>query len=523
MGKWQKGKSGNPKGRYIADSEEELEQAARDLNLKETEGLVLEDKRESSALRLAWTIGRLEYKLSPLQRDIRSGWQMSKKLSRQYLMHIGRQTGKTFTLNTIAIEYCLQNPGCTVVVVAPVEKKLASFIRGILNAILHDCPPDLMPRRLDQKNQLVFANGSIIHYFGATHDNHNAIRGLGSVSFLVLDEAGFFSNLMELVAVVSPMLLRANGFLVFSSSSPESVDHPFVALIEQAKLEGWYVFHPTWDDKTIAPEALDGLAKLLGGKDSSKWRREVGCELIVEKTKQVLPEWDSAKYVYSIPRTIVYKFYHHFVSFDPGFKDPASVTFGTYLYGAGILYIEDEIVIPGRDITIDKMAAKIQAKVVELWAGTDRVSYWADPSNQTILDEMGKKYKLFFNWTAKDKKEQSLESLRAFISQARLVLDPKCIIHKTMFENTIWKSDHRDFERSASGFHGDCVDSTLYLYRNLRYDNPIPNLSGVNFEDTFVRSMEKTDENKAIGEWISAGLDDAMQQHDDGIDQGEYD
>ena len=475
-----------------------------------------------SKVRVAWIAGRLRYKLSPLQRDIKDWLALTLPRFNEALLHIGRQTGKTFLLNVVSIEQCIQKPHTVLVYIAPVERKLSAFIKPVLDTILRDCSDDLKPIYLEAKNQLVFSNGSIIHYFGSHNDNHNSIRGLGSVSFLVLDEAGFFSNLPELIAVVSPMLLRTKGSLVFSSSSPESVDHPFVALIEQAKMEGWYIIHPTTDDKTLGQEELDSLARLLGGKDSTKYRREVNCELVVEKTKQVLPEWDSNKYVYEIIRSPVYKFFNHFVAFDPGFKDPSSVSFGTYLFGTGTLYIEDEIVIPGRDITIDKLASLIQAKVVELWPGSERVTYWADPSNQTVLDEMGKKYKLYWNWTAKDKKRQYLEALRAFIGQGSLVLSPKCTIHKTMFENTIWKEDHAEFERSASGFHGDCIDSTLYMYRNLITTNPVPPLNAIDLENNFIKSIDKLDEKKAIGEWISSGLDDAMQRDTTGEDQGSY-
>jgi hypothetical protein len=473
-------------------------------------------------IRLAWTIGRLRYKLSPLQRDVKDWLTETLPKFNEALLHIGRQTGKTFLLNTTAIEYAIQHRNSTIVYIAPVEKKLSSFIKGVLDTILRDCPDDLRPERLEAKNQLVFSNGSVIHYFGSSNDSHNNIRGLGSVSLLVLDEAGFFSNLSELIAVVSPMLLRTKGSLVFSSSSPEAVDHPFVALIEQAKMEGWYILHPTWDDKTVTEEQLDILARQLGGKDSTKYRREVGCELVVEKTKQVLPEWDSSKYVYEIVRSPVYKFFHHFVAFDPGFKDPSSVSFGTYLFGSSVLYIEDEIVIPGRDITIDHLSARIQAKVAELWPGSERITYWADPSNQTVLDEMGKKYKLYWNWTAKDKKRQYLEALRAAIGQGSIVLNPRCVIHKTMFENTIWKDDHSEFERSASGFHGDCIDSILYMYRNMITDNPIPPLNAIDLENQFIKSIRDMDENKKVGEWISSGLDDAMQEDTTGQDQGSY-
>lgn len=478
---------------------------------------------QQEAIHLAWTIGRLTYKLKPLQRQIRAVWEKTKEYSHQFLGHIGRQTGKTFLWNVTACELAIQHPGSTIVVIAPVERKLAAFIKPVLATILADCPDELRPEYLEAKNQLVFPNGSIVHYFGSHNDNYNAIRGLGSVHFVLIDEAGFISHLLELIGVVAPMLLRTKGYLVLSSSSPESPDHPFVTLIEQAKMEKWYVLHPTWDDKTVTADDLNTLAKLLGGKDSTRYRREVGCELIVEKTKQALPEWDSRKYVYHIPRSAVYKFFNHFVCFDPGFKDPSAVSFGTYLFGIGALYIEAEIVIPGKDITIDKLSAMIQAKVVELWPGSDRITYWADPSNQTVLDEMGKKYHLYWNWTAKDKKRQYLEALRAFIGQGGIVLDPSCIIHKAMFENTIWKDDHSEFERSASGFHGDCIDTTLYMYRNLVTTNPVPSLNGLDLENDFIRSQQRMDETKAVGEWIGAGLDDAMRQDGTGTDQGEYD
>lgn len=218
------------------------------------------------------------------------------------------------------------------------------------------------------------------------------------------------------------MLLRANGNVIYSSSSPESPDHPFCALIERAILGNWYFKAATWEDETISTEALDSLATRLGGKDSTRYRREVGCELIVEKTRQALPEWDSNTMVREIKPDVNYRFFHHFVSFDPGFKDPASVTFGTYLFGYGKLYIEDEIVIPGRDITPDAMAEKIKAKVKELWGSSERISYWADPENQTILDIFAQKYKLYFAWTAKDKKRQYIEQMRTFIKKRKFNL-----------------------------------------------------------------------------------------------------
>lgn len=444
-------------------------------------------------------MGRLTYKLKPIQRRIKDVWEKSKSISHQFVGHIGRQTGKTYLWNVIAIELALRNSGANIVVVAPVEKKLASFIKPILNTILADCPLTDAPEYLEAKNQLVFSNGAVVHYFGSHNDNYNAIRGLGSVNFILIDEAGFVRHLDELVAVVAPMLLRTNGFLVYSSSSPETLDHRFWALVDQAMFEGWYLKLKTSEDETVTEETLDTLAKLLGGKESSRYRREVLCERIVEKTKQVLPEWDSTKYV--VPEIIVeqmrndpnYFYFNHIVSFDPGHggSDPNCVTFGTYLFGSACFLIEDELIIAGRDITTDKLVFLINEKVKKLWGNSQRIQYWADPSNQTLLNDMAKLHNMPFAWTAKDKKELALESMRTGISQGGLLLSEKCVAHKMMFENTIWNEAHNDFEHSIAGYHGDAIDSTLYAYRNLNRENPLPAVPPLNWQKYFINPTQK--------------------------------
>ena len=66
---------------------------------------------EAEIIRGCWTIGRLRYKLKPLQREIRDFWELTKAYSHQFLGLIGRQTGKTFLWNVTACELAIQNPG----------------------------------------------------------------------------------------------------------------------------------------------------------------------------------------------------------------------------------------------------------------------------------------------------------------------------------------------------------------------------------------------------------------------------
>ena len=87
--------------------------------------------------------------------------------------------------------------------------------------------------------------------------------------------------------------------------------------------------------------------------------------------------------------------------------------------------------------------------------------------------------------------QQDIEDLRTFIQDGRLILDPKCVVHKLMFENTIWDKTHKDYERSNSGYHGDCVDTALYIFRNLDFTCPLPAVATYNPETHFIAPENK--------------------------------
>lgn len=83
-----------------------------------------------------------------------------------------------------------------------------------------------------------------------------------------------------------------------------------------------------------------------------------------------------------------------------------------------------------------------------------------------------------------------------------------------MFETTLWKKDWSEFERSASGFHGDCIDSTLYQFRNLNTSNPIPPIINFNPQTQFIPASfdARTEEQKDLLRWV--GQDDEPDVHE---------
>ena len=437
-------------------------------------------------------------------------------------MNIGRRWGKSTFGFLFLCEKAYQTPNSHWLFLAPVNEKLDSYLTKVVDKILIYAPQDCRPVR--KAGKYVFQNGSTIECFGTTNDSYLYIKGQ-AYDGVYMDEVGEMDDLESVINdVISPTVFDSHGFILIASAPGETPDHYFKTLCEEAQL-GNYYFHATIHEAGYPADwiqqELQDVAK--GDVKNTTWRRQYLAEFVTEFTKMVLNTWDSIRFIKDIPRDSRYQFFRHMVVFDPGHKDPNSVSFCTYLWGfdifgkgSGTLYIEDEIVIPSIQITPDKLAAKIKDKVKELWGTSDRVSYWADPSNQTILDLFGKSYGLYFNWTAKDNKYQAIEDLRTFVQDGRLILNPKCVIHKLMFENTIWDKTHKDYQRSSAGYHGDCVDTALYAYRNINFACPVPSTHNVNTEDTFLpRTATLSNEQEDLKKWIGGDMDDAMNQEFD--------
>jgi len=442
------------------------------------------------------------------------------KKTKRHVGCIGRRWGKSSFGFMYLAQNAYQKPGSHWLFLAPVQEKLESYLSKVVDKILIYAPKDVAP--VYNNGKYIFPNKSTIEVFGATNKSYLSIKGQ-RFDGIFADEVGEMAELESVIKnVLSPTIFETRGFLLCFSAPGETPDHYFKTMCEEAQLGGYYshftIYDAGYDEEWILQELQD---QAKGDPKSTFWRRQYLAEFVTESTKQVLNTWDSTKYIKTILKDSRYQYYNHYVSFDPGFKDPNSVSFGTYIWADKTLYIEDEIVIPGKDITPDKLAKQIKDKVKELWGNSERVSYWADPSNQTILDIFGKNYKLYFNWTAKDKKEQAIEDLRTFIQDGRLILDPRCVIHKLMFENTIWDKTHKDYERSSSGYHGDCVDTALYMFRNLNFNCPVPTFYNTDQENSFLPIRKKEEEINDLKKWIGGDMDTPPE--DSSMNEGSYD
>ena len=149
--------------------------------------------------------------------------------------------------------------------------------------------------------------------------------------------------------------------------------------------------------------------------------------------------------------------------------------------------IEREYVCDGTTNT-EVLAENIRRIEKELW--TNKVDNTveqpykriADNNNAILLTDLQNLHGLTFTKTKKDKKHAALNALDVTIQQERLIIHPSCLhlIYHMKFAE--WNNSQTSFKRlkdsptgKIRGGHADCLDSLLYLHRNIvKSHNPYP-------------------------------------------------
>src|ERR1700686_4183811 len=168
--------------------------------------------------RLAWTIGRLDYRLRTSQKAIKQAWLASKETSRKFYINSTRRLGKSSFLLHLMIEDCIKRPKIRWCFFAPVKDGLLDYIEPLIAQTLEYCPDDLRPRFDKQRFMFVFPNGSSILFRGSNNQQHRVRRGL-DLDGAGVDEGRDVDDLKDLIdSVIFPALFSSNGYFFISST-----------------------------------------------------------------------------------------------------------------------------------------------------------------------------------------------------------------------------------------------------------------------------------------------------------------
>jgi hypothetical protein len=428
--------------------------------------------------------------LKPVQKKIYNSILNSKELI--YVVNCSRRIGKSTTVALIAVETALRNINYQIHYGAPYQNALKDFLLPIFNQILSDCPSDIRPIWKQQEGKFIFKNGSYIKLCGANNGQFENLRGNKSDLF-ILDEAAKIDDLDTVIKDVAlPQLLSSTNEdrrIILPSTPPNTPDHPFKLYAEKAKGRGAYSEF-TLDESWYGKDLIERWIREMGGRESTSCMREYFCKFVTDSTLQIVPEWDSAKFVKEIEKDDYFQFYTVVEGMDIGYRDFTAWIMGYYDFLGARLVIEHEIALRENDFTTENLAKLIKSSE-ETYNKDNQTRFRriSDNNNLNILADLGRIYKLPFGpVNKKNGKTWMVNQLRQFIKAGKLFIHPRCKMLISSLEFGIWRKNLEEFERSADLGHYDFVDALVYLIAvlvpTIQNLNPIPPLYKINLATT---------------------------------------
>ena len=480
-------------------------------------------------LRVAWGAGDLRYKLHPGQREIWDNILASHKtvdssMDRVYALDISRQWGKDYLMCAFAVGVALRRRRPTrLPYAAPTKDMLKEIIVPTMVEIFEDCPPELRPIEIQKGTFTRSADtltwpkwGSRIVMVGV--DVHpDRLRGPATYAFF-FTECAFAMNLTDLMdGILMPQLLTIpDGFGIMASTPPVTPAHPWTTrFIPECKTRGMYAKRVITDNPRLSERQIKAAVKALGGPDSTRVRRELYCEHIVETSAVVIPEFDEQvnvidDYVMPAPH-----FRDCFTVLDPGMVNASGALFGYYDFEHDKLVIEGDFAKIGQNTR--PLARLVKAREWQLWGvrpekpkamdeatwsqeltlmrqefypnilppETTVTSYnamlrpapfarYSDTELRLIAD-LSLEHGLVFGPAAKDDLEAAINMLRIRIQEGKIVFRRRCVNAINHVQNALWNKQRTKFMESPDGTHFDCLAALVYLNRMIPWGrNPVP-------------------------------------------------
>jgi hypothetical protein len=446
------------------------------------------DREILEARRLLWHKGILTWKLDSFQKEVLDLFKKEK--SKILVLNCSRRGGKSFFLAVMAIEQCLQTPKSVVKILQPTTKMLKDNLRQVWEQIFEDCPSEIKPKFDRQQNVYEFPNGSIIQLAGIDNKNHEKLRG-GNSDLCIVDEAGFCDDLSYAIqSVLLPTTLLTKGKIILASTPPPVETHDFVKYVKSADEKGTLIHKTIYDimelcrqDEVprITEDIIDDIIdQYPGGKADPAFRREYMAEIVQDSESSGVPE-ATKELVDDIttewPKPI---FCDKYVSMDIGLRDLTVILFGYYDYDNGILYIEDEKTLSGKQVTIEAISNAVKRTEEELWTdpltGEQQQPTMRVADNDLIvINDLQQGYGLTFIPTKKTDKEAHINFLRTQLLHRKIYINPRCkkLLNHLRFAQ--WDRARSKFKRSIDGHHYDALDALIYMVRNVTWGkNPYP-------------------------------------------------
>ena len=465
---------------------------------------------KKEAISQLWRMGELSWKLSAVQKEMKAT--IDTDSTKTSVIVCSRRLGKTYLLCVLALMQCLRQENSIVKFLFPKQTDAKKNIRPIMRELIEDCPLDIRPDfNTSDKIYYFKHNGSEIQLAGSDNGNVENIRG-GKADLVLIDEAGFITDLKYAVrSVLSPTIRTTGGKIIMASTPSRSPDHEFITEFlvpykADDRLKIYTIYdNPNFDEKTIQ-EIIEDYPRKENDPD---FRREYLCEIAIDAESAICAEFSELKghiLFNDENASEIPPFKDFYVAMDVGFKDLTVGLFAYYDFKNAQLIIMDELVMNGPEMTTQKLAEEIKHK--------ERLYFYDEQYNELIspylrvmdndlklINDLHRLHGITFIATEKTHKEAAVNNLRIWVSNNRIKIHEKCKHLIYHLEYGQWDKHRKKFKHLADtpdkrimGGHVDAVDSLIYMVRNvLESKNPYPEEYGKLIGQNVFSSMFKKD------------------------------
>lgn len=422
---------------------------------------------------------------------------------------VSRQRGKSFAALAMACDECARAPGTIVRYAALTGKSARAIVLPTLEQVLATCPADMRPEVREQDGTVRWPNGSVLTWAGTDNEQFDRLRG-PRAHLILLDESAFYADLERVESALLPQLTTTGGRVLYLSSPPESLSHPFVRRWHAALAVGRGVHSTVRDNPRLGPEGVARLeeseAARLGLtldalRASTFWRREYLAELVAEESRAALPAWTrerAAELVGDWPRPAYFDGYSA-IDLGKG-GDPHAGLWGWYTPRDGLV-IEAELELRSAAHTVPQWAQALKATERGLYGETAHAGTLAgaedwlkgladvpdwmraialgkargqpylrvgDPSEKLVLMTLSAEYGVGVLPSRADDKHMAVDAVNELVRTGRLRVHKRCVRLIEQMHGTTWNRTRSEWERTDTD-HGDLVDCLVYMARNVAW------------------------------------------------------
>ena len=380
-----------------------------------------------------------------------------------------RRYGKTTIELNHALEVLKKNPGFIWRWCEPNKNQAREIIMPEIEKIQSSA------RRGDRftfhKTDSFYENsgGSKLFLRGVNEDADSA-RGTFA-NGITADEAGTWRDPEYVIKeVLLPQLLTTGGPLHLLSTPPEDLGHAWYRYKAEAIRENRFVQRLITDNASLSEKDRAEMCEAVGGPQSPAWLREFLCQPVSDPERLVIPEFKEDVHVYDSVTKPPY--YDPYVGADLGFNDNSALLFGYHDFSSGILYIEAEVVVSGKNSReITDLAKQTEHK---LW-GQKSVYLRVSDNEIQQLHDMATLCQYQMVPTRKDDKLAAINSLRLRFTQGKIKINKRCKNLLFQLKVGLWNPQRTGFLRGENTGHLDAIDALIYLNRNINTThNPFP-------------------------------------------------